>query len=266
MELFDLVGGLPFHPLIIHLVVVMVPLASLAMTVVIFFPSLRKPFVPLAVGMAVVGAVSSFLAVESGEALMARVGHPGDHQALGERVLPFAVAFALASLIWALVSRGTHPRALWVGRVLGAVVVVLAVLTTTFTVLAGHSGAQTSWEDRISAEALVDERVPLPVVKEAPSDDEIKKQVAEPDDSSPSTFAMEHVEMNDSADSCWTVIDGSVYDVTSWIDQHPGGAKGILSLCGVDGTAHFNSHHAKDQKVAVTREEYLLGSLEVTEP
>ena len=55
MELFDLVGGLPFHPLIIHLVVVMVPLASLAMTVVIFFPSLRKPFVPLAVGMAVVG-------------------------------------------------------------------------------------------------------------------------------------------------------------------------------------------------------------------
>src|SRR5699024_10122502 len=48
-------------------------------------------------------------------------------------------------------------------------------------------------------------------------------------------FTMAEVEDNSSPESCWTVIEDDVYDVTDWIDQHPGGASRIEQLCGTDG-------------------------------
>lgn len=44
--------------------------------------------------------------------------------------------------------------------------------------------------------------------------------------------------------SCYTVISGGVYDLTTWIAQHPGGQLAILSLCGIDGTSLFLAQHA----------------------
>lgn len=46
---------------------------------------------------------------------------------------------------------------------------------------------------------------------------------------------------NNSKD-CWIVIDGYVCDVTSWIEQHPGG-KVLSVLAGEDATAMFYSNH-----------------------
>ena len=43
--------------------------------------------------------------------------------------------------------------------------------------------------------------------------------------------------------SCWSSINGNVYDLTSWIPQHPGGEEAILSICGIDGSAKFNRQH-----------------------
>ena len=43
--------------------------------------------------------------------------------------------------------------------------------------------------------------------------------------------------------SCWSSINGNVYDLTSWIPQHPGGPEAILSICGIDGSAKFNAQH-----------------------
>jgi cytochrome b involved in lipid metabolism len=45
------------------------------------------------------------------------------------------------------------------------------------------------------------------------------------------------------ATSCWSSINGNVYDLTSWIPEHPGGPQAILQLCGTDGTAKFNGMH-----------------------
>jgi cytochrome b involved in lipid metabolism len=42
---------------------------------------------------------------------------------------------------------------------------------------------------------------------------------------------------------CWTIINGKVYDITSYIPRHPGGGN-ILSACGTDGTAFFNGQQA----------------------
>ncbi len=53
-------------------------------------------------------------------------------------------------------------------------------------------------------------------------------------------YAMEDVAKHATRQDCWTAIDGKVYDVTAAIDQHPGGAEGILKSCGVDGSGIFN--------------------------
>lgn len=75
------------------------------------------------------------------------------------------------------------------------------------------------------------------------------------------TYTMAQVAQHNDATSCWSAIDGNVYDLTSWIDQHPGGDKNILKICGIDGTSAFNSKHGESAKAQVKREEFLLGAL-----
>jgi predicted heme/steroid binding protein len=82
-----------------------------------------------------------------------------------------------------------------------------------------------------------------------------------PDSGGTQLLTLELVATHNSAESCWTAIDGSVYDLTTWVDQHPGGAGNILSICGIDGTSAFNQKHASERKVEATRDSFLLGAL-----
>lgn len=63
-----------------------------------------------------------------------------------------------------------------------------------------------------------------------------------------------------SRQSCWTVINGSVYDLTSWVGQHPGGAAAILFLCGKDGSAAFNAMHGRDPRAQNILASFKIGS------
>eukprot|EP00662_Eupelagonemidae_sp_cell21_P057593 gene57593-biopygen112038 len=71
----------------------------------------------------------------------------------------------------------------------------------------------------------------------------------------PSTpFTTAVVATHADAVSCWVIIDGNVYDVTTWMNgAHPGGKAPILSQCGGDAAAAFNgnpAHKAKKPKGA----------------
>jgi cytochrome b involved in lipid metabolism len=72
---------------------------------------------------------------------------------------------------------------------------------------------------------------------------------------------MQQVAMNNSSASCWSAINGSVYNLTSWINSHPGGSGSIRSLCGVDGSASFNGQHSNQSNPASNLAAYLLGPL-----
>lgn len=61
--------------------------------------------------------------------------------------------------------------------------------------------------------------------------------------------------------NCWSIVDGNVYDLTSWIGAHPGGPGVIRALCGVDGSAMFKSQHGKSARPNSILESYLLGPL-----
>jgi cytochrome b involved in lipid metabolism len=57
------------------------------------------------------------------------------------------------------------------------------------------------------------------------------------------SYALAEVATHNTSASCWTVVSGSVYNVTSWIAQHPGGSSAIKAMCGVDATAAFTGQH-----------------------
>lgn len=52
------------------------------------------------------------------------------------------------------------------------------------------------------------------------------------------TYKLSDISTNNTKESCWTVIDGSVYDLTDFISKHKGGDK-ILAVCGIDGSDLF---------------------------
>jgi hypothetical protein len=74
-------------------------------------------------------------------------------------------------------------------------------------------------------------------------------------------YTMTQVRANDSARSCWTAIDGFVYDLTRWISNHPGGSGAILFLCGTDGTNAFKAQHENESRPAIRLDIYKLGPL-----
>ncbi len=74
-------------------------------------------------------------------------------------------------------------------------------------------------------------------------------------------YTMAQVKANNTAKSCWTAIDGFVYDLTKWISAHPGGSGAILFLCGTDGSNAYKAQHEQQARPAVRLESYKLGPL-----
>jgi len=53
----------------------------------------------------------------------------------------------------------------------------------------------------------------------------------------------DEVAKHNSRNSCWVVIAGKVYDVTHFLDEHPGGANVILKYGGRDATKEYEPIH-----------------------
>ncbi len=74
-------------------------------------------------------------------------------------------------------------------------------------------------------------------------------------------YTMEKVRENNSASSCWSIINGNVYDLTKWISSHPGGRSAITGIFCRDCTSSFNGRHRGDGGPASVLTGYLLGPL-----
>ncbi|MCA9346218.1 cytochrome b5 domain-containing protein [Candidatus Saccharibacteria bacterium] len=68
----------------------------------------------------------------------------------------------------------------------------------------------------------------------------VQQETTETEQSANKTFTAEEVSLHNSSSDCWTIINGGVYDLTSYISSHPGGDE-IERACGVDGTILFES-------------------------
>lgn len=74
-------------------------------------------------------------------------------------------------------------------------------------------------------------------------------------------YAMTDVQKHNSATTCWSAVNGTVYDLTSWVNAHPGGKAAILMICGKDGSALFNAQHGNSGKVANILAKFKIGAL-----
>ncbi len=157
-----LVAGVPAHPLLVHAVVVLLPLAALGAVAVAVRPAWSRPYGPLVAAAALGGAVSATLARATGLQLESAIGVTPEfapvvdaHEQLGTWVLwvswPFA-ALAVATVVLALRTTraeggggGTATATRTTTRLLGAVTAAVGVAVVVLVVLAGHSGAAAVW-------------------------------------------------------------------------------------------------------------------------
>lgn len=70
-------------------------------------------------------------------------------------------------------------------------------------------------------------------------------------------FDMEMVSRHCTDDDCWVVINGYVYDVSSYFSDHPGGTSSIMCYAGKDASIPFYDIHAEDAQEI--KERFLLG-------
>ncbi len=82
--------------------------------------------------------------------------------------------------------------------------------------------------------------------------------------SSSKTYTLSDVAKHSATTDCWIVINNNAYDVSSYIDQHPGGAREILRYCGKDATTGFDtrggrgSHSSEAQAMLA---DFLIGTI-----
>lgn len=156
--MFDEFGGLPLHPLVIHVVVLSIPL-TLVLAVAFVLPRFRNwarwPLPVVAVGA--LGA--TLVARESGEALQAALGITPDelpigpliaqHEALADQLVWLVAGVAVLAVLTALlVGRGPAERT--GGRrgldlALPVLLVALAAVASFWAYRVGDLGAQAVW-------------------------------------------------------------------------------------------------------------------------
>ncbi|KAG6846017.1 hypothetical protein H0H87_011065 [Tephrocybe sp. NHM501043] len=60
------------------------------------------------------------------------------------------------------------------------------------------------------------------------------------------SWSLEQVAKHNSPDSCWVIIKNRVYDVTEFLNEHPGGSSIILKYAGKDATRAYEPIHPPD--------------------
>lgn len=58
-------------------------------------------------------------------------------------------------------------------------------------------------------------------------------------------FQADEVAKHNSKDSLWLIVDGGVYDVTEFQEEHPGGARILTKNAGKDCSEAFWSYHSE---------------------
>ena len=251
----DLISGLPIHPLINHAVAVLVPLSAIGAILLIFVPKFRNAYSTLLLFFLGAAAISGLIAENSGEALSKRVGSPGSHAQNGELLSKLILLFALVYLAWYLIERKISifksANSLLRNGV-SAVLLLVAILSTGMTFVVGHSGASATWEKRIAASngnAITD------------SLSQGSTAVAPKASAGEVILSAAEIEKHNSKSDCWSLIRGKVYNLSGYVQNHPGGQSVIAAICGKDGTSAFSNQHGTSGKPNNVLNGLLIGNL-----
>ncbi|XP_010257977.1 PREDICTED: cytochrome b5-like [Nelumbo nucifera] len=78
-------------------------------------------------------------------------------------------------------------------------------------------------------------------------------------------YTLQQAAEHNKRDDCWVVIDGKVYNVTDYLDEHPGGDDVLLAATGRDATEDFeDAGHSNDARELMKA--YCIGELDLSPP
>ncbi|MGA9345529.1 MAG: DUF2231 domain-containing protein [Nocardioidaceae bacterium] len=170
--MFTTFNGLPLHPLVVHAIVVLLPIAALGTIAIAVWPRLRRRYGWLVVAAGAGSTVLIPVATQSGEYLERQVGDPGAHAQLGDQLIWFAIPLLITSAALVVLDRrragasppektatakpegaSTHPSAKQstVVMAVAGLAVVAAVATSVQIYRVGDSGARAAWGDTPSS-------------------------------------------------------------------------------------------------------------------
>lgn len=146
------IQGLPLHPLVIHAVVVLVPLAALGGIAISVFTWARKRYGSLVVVGAFGAAVSTYVAQIAGQYLYnsREQNSPATtaHAQIGGQLLLWVILLFVGTVVVMLAQRlidQDKPRGR-VALIIGAVITVaMAVISVVQVMRIGHAGSVAVW-------------------------------------------------------------------------------------------------------------------------
>lgn len=74
------------------------------------------------------------------------------------------------------------------------------------------------------------------------------------------TFTHEEVATHNSTNDCWIIVGNKVYDITPFLDDHPGGKKILLKVGGMDASKEFQKFHSESVLTTVASK-YCIGEV-----
>lgn len=214
--------GLPVHPLVVHFAVVILPLSTIALIAIIYTPRIKVKYSFIAAAGIVLGSAAVLVAKQSGEALAEKIGTPVVHADYGSLLTIAAFVFMVLTIIWYQSAKGRKSRT---ATLLSHITALAGVAVLILTFLTGHSGAEAVWKGRLPESS--------PTATSTPTTSK-----------SGGSYTSSDLQKHSDLTSCWSVVNGEVYDLTRWINSHPGGKSAITSICGRDGSSAFNGEHA----------------------
>lgn len=149
-----MLSSLPLHPLVVHVPVLVLPVAAVCTLIVVAKPSLIRKWGAALTVLSAVGLGGAFLATQTGEELEESLREGGekisetlhDHAELGEqaRTLAFGLLVVVAAM-WLLSRKEYSWMRPWMIPVLRVAAVAVAAAVTYITYRTGHTGASSVW-------------------------------------------------------------------------------------------------------------------------
>ncbi|MFM6940872.1 MAG: cytochrome b5 domain-containing protein [Candidatus Planktophila sp.] len=238
------INGLPVHALIVHFAVVILPLAATALIALIYMPKLKGQYSFITTVGIVLGSAAVLVAKQSGEALAEKIGTPVKHSNYATLLTATSFVLMVLTLIWYRSTKGRRSR---VVTPIGHATVIAAIAVLGLTFLTGHTGAQAVWQGKLP-EATASAAASSKATPKATATSKVA-----------GTYSASDLKKHASAASCWSAINGNVYDLTKWINRHPGGPSVIKALCGIDGSSMFNGQHGGQSRPVSTLASYKIG-------
>jgi uncharacterized membrane protein len=154
-------GDLPLHPLLVHLTVILIPAAALALVLAAVWPAARRRLGLLPPLLALLAVIMVPITTAAGTWLFERVGRTpliDRHHMLGNSMLPWTIALMVVAVaLWAWYRFATKPtkRIRRIGSILLAVAAIVVAAGAVWTIVQiGESGAAAVWTGSFSDEPL----------------------------------------------------------------------------------------------------------------